>query len=143
MSRQEYFIRENLIYSAKGRLVASIEPDGSPVMAPGMAGPHSRAVLDFLNSISQNKREKSLPQENRSSRKNSDIPYPEMKEKLPAPSAVSAPSVEEWEIETIPEELLPPFSKALGVNTPGFASFIGKYRLSPAQVGALIRRLSK
>ena len=44
----EYTIRGREIYSGRGKLVATLDDDGNPVMAPGMAGPHSAKVKAFL-----------------------------------------------------------------------------------------------
>ena len=46
----EYTIRGREIYSAKGKLVATLSDDGIPVMAPGMAGPHSAKVKAWLGA---------------------------------------------------------------------------------------------
>ena len=48
MSEANYTIRGRDIFSARGKLVATLDDDGNPVMAPGMAGPHTRGVREFL-----------------------------------------------------------------------------------------------
>ena len=45
-----YELRGREIYSEKGRLVATLDGDGNPVMAPGMSGPHSKGVREFIAS---------------------------------------------------------------------------------------------
>ena len=47
----------------------------------------------------------------------------------------------EWQVGTIPEDELPPFSAQMGVNTPGFGDYIKKHKLNKEQVDALIKRI--
>lgn len=54
MSEVQYTISGREIRSAKGKLVATLDDDGNPVMAPGMAGPHSAKVRAFLNVVKEN-----------------------------------------------------------------------------------------
>ena len=49
----------------------------------------------------------------------------------------------EWQVGTIPEEELPPFDPLLGVDTPGFQTYIEKHNLNVEQTAALIRRICK
>lgn len=186
-----YSINGREVYSSKGRLVATLDADGSPVMAPGMAGPHTKGVLEFLGLVPANPEEPdvtvpdavvretsatetaenppqtaSLPVdgENPAADGQDDLPQDsesssadalEGKGKstvyvgsIPAskpegePETVSKQeTVEEWEISTIPEDLLPPFSKEYGTNTPGFREYVNKHKLTVPQVSALVKRL--
>lgn len=141
MMNDGYVLEGRQIFSGKGKLVATLNDDGVPVMAPGMAGPHSTGVKKFLER-----------------KVNSALDFIEdpaavVKQNLttenPAPEqmALKSDEVEEskeaWEISTIPEDLLPPFSKQFGVNTPGFTDYVKQHKLSEAQIAALVKRLSK
>ena len=167
----EYTIRGREIYSDRGKLVATLDDDGNPVMAPGMAGPHSRAVREFLaketerteagHSIDQGESPGGAGQPPRHFE--ADVrPEIETAEaegnttvyvgRIPARGADSgapgAPpsspgTVEEYSISTIPEEELPPFSREFGVYTPGFREFCTKHKLTAPQRAALVARLSK
>ena len=110
------------IYSEKGKLVATLNDDGEPVMAPGMAGAHSAGVRDFINTFAQNE--------------------PVANDDETTDCGTADQSDDEYLISTIPEEKLPPFSKKLGVNTPGFGEYVKSYKLTGPQVAALVKRLS-
>ena len=129
---EQYEIRGREVYSAKGKRVATITDDGNLVMAPGMAGAHKRAVEEFLAQGA----------------KEPPPPMPEIEEAEGAPEPETPEheaeqSREEFLIETIPADRLPPFSKELGVNTPGFAEFVKDNHLSAAQIAALVKRLER
>lgn len=128
----DYAMNGRQIFSSKGKLVATLNDDGVPVMAPGMAGPHSAGVKKFL----EEKGNPAVVKENLTT----ENPAPKQKE---LKSDEVEESKESWEISTIPEDLLPPFSKQFGVNTPGFSEFVTKHQLSETQIELLIKRLSK
>lgn len=156
MSEAQYTISGREVYSARGKLVATLDDDGNPVMAPGMAGPHSRAVREFLAEGSSETPARSdlpdLPDEN----EQPETPEPEeggttvyvgrIPAARPAGGAPAAPppspgSVEEYSISTIPDDALPPFSSEYGIFTPGFLDFCEKHKLSAPQRAALVARL--
>ena len=189
----DYIIRGREIYSAKGKCVATLDDNGNPVMAPGMAGAHSRGVQEFLILTTKDTilRRPGGAMEDREGTKDfspapqgtqedgmedppspgglwraspatpdgasSVVPFGTMEDKMedkqaavasPVSAGVSATRPEsdfsaEWEISTIPEDRLPPFSKALGVNTPGFPEYIARHKLTMPQVAALVKRLSR
>ncbi|MBQ6352030.1 MAG: hypothetical protein IJJ28_02030 [Lentisphaeria bacterium] len=139
MSETKYTISGREIYSAKGKLVATLDDDGNPVMAPGMAGPHKRALEEFLGGTDTNGHEPT--------RTDTPPPMPPLAEESDSVTKPEAPEREaeaaEYAVSTIPDDRLPPFSKALGVNTPGFAEFVDNNHLSAAQVAALVKRLER
>ena len=160
---KDYSIKGREIYSVKGKLVATLDADGNPVMVLGMAGAHGKSVREFLGLAPANP---SMPDMDKSSAadaledkadgESSAADALEDKEKvtmyiggnLPAAKPESTPetvlkkeTVEEWEISTIPEDQLPPFSKEYGANTPGFTEYVNKHHLSIPQVAALVKRL--
>ena len=47
----------------------------------------------------------------------------------------------EWQIGTIPDDELPPFSAEHGTSTPGFREYVEKHNLNNEQVRALIKRI--
>ena len=49
----------------------------------------------------------------------------------------------EWQVGTIPDEELPPFTPEMGVNTPGFGDYIKKHNLNKEQTAALIKRICR
>lgn len=153
----DYIIRGREIYSAKGKCVATLDDNGNPVMAPGMAGAHSRGVQEFLeilaggNGTSEESPEVAQGEDpaapDGSLRRPGDYEG-QAAVASPGSAGVSATRPEsdfsaEWEISTIPEDRLPPFSKALGVNTSGFSEYIVRHKLTMPQVAALIKRLSR
>ena len=48
MSEEQYTMRGRDIYSPRGKLVATLDADGNPVWAPGMAGAHSKKLAEWL-----------------------------------------------------------------------------------------------
>lgn len=48
MSEEQYTMRGRDIYSSRGKLVATLDADGNPVWAPGMAGAHSKKLAEWL-----------------------------------------------------------------------------------------------
>ena len=133
-----YVMDGRQIFSDKGKLVATLNDDGIPVMAPGMAGPHSAGVKKFLeekvkSAMDFMEEQPAVVKQNLTT-ENMD-PLPEKSEE--------PETKESWEISTIPQDLLPPFSKQFGVNTPGFSEYVKQHKLSEAQVAALVKRLSK
>lgn len=137
----DYTMEGRQIFSVKGKLVATLNDDGVPVMAPGMAGPHSAGVKKFLEE--KVKSALDFIEDPAAVVKDNLItenPAPKQKE---LKSDEVEESKESWEISTIPEDLLPPFSKQFGVNTPGFMDYVKQHKLSEAQIAALVKRLSK
>lgn len=137
----KYFLQGNEIISEKGKKVATLNSDGNVVMAPGMAGPHSAGVKKFLEEKVKSALDfiedpAAVVKDNLTT----ENPAPKQKE---LKSDEVEESKESWEISTIPEDFLPPFSKALGCNTPGFAEYISKHKLTGPQVAALVKRLTK
>ena len=151
-----YELKGREIYSEKGRLVATLDDDGNPVMAPGMAGPHTKGVREFLAVGNCNSpQEPEPPQESEPPQEPEQTQEPEppmstvfvgsiaakpsgVPEKVPA-----VLSRAEWEISTIPAEQLPPFDPALGVCTPGFIDYVKRFNLNAQQIAALVKRLTK
>ena len=134
-----YVMEGRQIFSDKGKLVATLNDDGIPVMAPGMAGPHSTGVKKFLEEKDKSamdfiEDQPAVVKQNLTT-KNTNL-HPEKSEE-------PEESKESWEISTIPQDLLPPFSKQFGVNTPGFEDYCKQHKLNEAQVAALVKRLSK
>ena len=158
MIKEQYTLRGREIFSARGKLVATLDDDGNPVMAPGMAGPHSRGVREFLARENDTAKPPEAPEAETPAAP--EIETPEAEEggttvyvgRIPAaPASGGAPAaprtttgtVEEYSIATIPDDELPPFSKEYGSDTPGFREFCDKHKLTPPQVAALVRRLER
>ena len=163
----EYTISGREIRSAKGKLVATLDDDGNPVMAPGMAGPHSAKVRAFLGrtTLDNTAEIPAAPEETPVVKENlttddPDVPEVEAPEaegrtnvfvgQIPARRAEGGvpeetprqpETLEEYSISTIPDDELPPFSKEYGTNTPGFEDFVKLHNLTGPQVAALVRRL--
>ena len=161
MSEAQYTISGREVYSARGKLVATLDDDGNPVMAPGMAGPHSRGVREFLareNDTAKAPEAPEAPEAETPAAPEIETPEPEeggttvyvgrIPAAHPAGGAPAAPppspgSVEEYSISTIPDDALPPFSSEYGIFTPGFLDFCEKHKLSAPQRAALVARLQK
>jgi hypothetical protein len=58
-----------------------------------------------------------------------------------APTSFVPQTEAEWQIGTIPDDELPPFSPQFGTATPGFSEYVNKYNLNQEQVQALIKRI--
>lgn len=121
------------IFSDKGRLVATLDSNGNVVMAPGMAGPHSHGVREFVENLRSavghiEQTENSVVKENLTTE---------------GQMVMNELTFEEWSVDTIAEEDLPPFSKELGINTPGFAEYIKQHNFNEPQTEALVKRLSE
>lgn len=130
-----YTLEGKMIFSDKGRHVATLNDDGFPVMAPGMAGPHTRGVQEFLASRALDQKEDPT-----------DEPQKRQTIATAAKTESRTDTQEDtasWAMQTIPEHLLPPFSKQLGVNTPGFREYILQHQLTEKQIEELVKRLSK
>ena len=122
--KKEYAINNRKVYYGE-KLVATLDDDSNPVMEPGCAGPHSRNVAALLSG------------------KQLAGPQTAPTSAPPDTSNTSEPSEpEDWLIADIPDQYLPPFDKALGVNTPGLDDYIRKHNLTAPQIAALIRRLT-
>lgn len=176
----KYVLNGKEVYSDKGKLVATLDADGNPVMAPGMAGPHSRGVREFLSAGAEDAATLTRAEERmetdaagaeedaatlaraeeRAETEETDgngsayaegetkvyvgrIPAAKAEGGEPPSQGLRSETLEEYCVSTIPESELPPFSKEYGVNTEGFQEFVKKYKLTGAQVAALIRRLLK
>ena len=63
----KYELRGNRVYTERGRLVATLDGDGNPVMEMGMAGPHSRGVREFLGKTPEMKTDAEEPRESEAS----------------------------------------------------------------------------
>lgn len=124
-----YTMNGRQILSDKGKVVATLDADGNPVMEPGMAGPHSAGVKEFLADSGNNAPHQPAAEQPAAESQTAEQPAAES-------------STDEWIISTIPESELPPFSKALGVYTPGFAEYVKAHKLTEPQVAALVKRLS-
>lgn len=122
--KKEYTLNNRKVYYGE-KLVASLDDDSNPVMEPGCAGPHSRNVAALISG-----KQLAGPQTV------SDPPD------APASDNPKPSEPEDWLIADIPDQYLPPFDKALGVNTPGLDDYIRKHNLSAPQTAALIRRLT-
>lgn len=138
----EYTVKGRDIFSDRGKVVATITDDGGIVMAPGMAGAHKRAVEEFL-ARGAKEPPPPMPPFAEATEDRPEIEEADTAPETPKAEEKAEQSREEFLIETIPDDRLPPFSKALGVNTPGFAEFVEKNHLSAAQVAALVKRLER
>ena len=145
MKLSNYSMEGRQIFSDKGRLVATLNSEGIPVMAPGMAGAHSAGVQEFLNHFGENKpkAKDDIPETRAGEQVKLAAPAQQAQDSEPAKTDMSEAGTADWEISTIPESSLPPFDKAQGVYTPGFQDFINKHSLTELQVAALIKRLSR
>ncbi len=170
MSEAQYTISGRELYSAKGKLVATLDADGNPIFAPGMAGAHSRAVNAFLASTATTPDPAAdqtppkmpeyeppadnMPQGDLSKGRRGDeaegnttvyvgrIPAARPEGGVPEEARQQPETLDEYSISTIPDDELPPFSKEYGVNTPGFEDFVKLHKLTGPQVAALIKRLT-
>ena len=133
----EYKLEGNNILSDKGKVVATLTDDGSFSMAPGMAGPHSRGVKEFMEKM-KGTEEKEEVQTGTEEKK-------EVRTDTDGDGEVQKSTEEYGEacIEDIPEEMLPEFSLQLGVYTPGFMEFVKKHKLTECGIAALVKRLSR
>jgi hypothetical protein len=132
-----YNLQGSEIFSDKGRLVATLDSNGNIVMAPGMAGPHSHGVREFVENLRSavghiEQAENSVVKENLTT----ETPVGTL-------PGMNEQTFEEWSVDTIAEEDLPPFSKELGINTPGFAEYIKQHNFNEPQTEALVKRLSE
>jgi hypothetical protein len=134
---EQYTVKGREVFSARGKLVATITDDGGIVMAPGMAGAHKRGVEEFLAQGAAKEPPPPMPEIEEAEVAPESEKTPEQSGEEPAPVETAG-----YIVSTIPEDRLPPFSKELGVNTPGFAEFVEKNRLSAEQVAALVKRLA-
>ena len=160
-----YELKGNEIWTERGKLAATLDGDGNPVFAPGMAGAHYAGVRDFLAALP-----KGTPA--------APPPMPELEEKepesekpepapaataevtpgsegmtfygpnasaLPKPEAVKtaeAPATDAARIVAdIPDAALPPWDPEHGRNTPGFAEWVKFHKMDREQVACLVRRL--
>ena len=152
-----YTLNGREVRTDKGKLVATLNEDGVPVMAPGMAGPHSRAVRAFLAeqtapapqpapppTTEADSRPESPQQAEAEQEKTVFVGEVSLNRAAPsAPPPAPPETPAERIIADIPADLLPPFSPKLGVNTPGFAEFVAEHHLTQKQVCALIDRITR
>lgn len=146
-----YELRGNRVYTERGRLVATLDGDGNPVMETGMAGPHSRGVREFLGKTPEMKAD---VEETREAEASPEIPeveeavyigsIPAARAKRGAPFREERElNADEWSVSTIPEGELPEFDAEFGVYTPGFQEYIKRHGLTEGQQAALVARVSK
>lgn len=148
----KYELRGNRVYTERGRLVATLDGDGNPVMETGMSGPHSRGVREFLGKMPEKKGE---PEEAPEPEVSPEIPeteeagvyigsIPASRAKRGAPFREERElNADEWSVSTIPEGELPEFDAEFGVYTPGFQEYIKRHGLTEGQQSALVARVSK
>ena len=152
----------NEIRNDRGTLVATITDGGGVVMAPGKKSQEEK-VRAFLNQAAEDGLSAALEIAEESGLAPA-APPPEEKEvsdttvimgqngrvyvgavpieHVEPPQEQQVPQTDaEWQVGTIPEEELPPFSPQLGTGTPGFQEYITKHNLNNEQVNALIRRI--
>ncbi len=150
-----YCIRGKEVYSERGKLVATLDAEGNPTMAPGMAGPHSAGVREFLKHGNPEPA-RPEPEKNPAENPAETEPEPErptvfigtIRARKPEAGGAVEPeerteSEDEWLIDSIPRRELPDFTAQFGVYTPGFQTFVRKHKLSGAQVALLIRRIRR
>ena len=150
----------NEIRNDKGTLVATIVDGGGIVMAPGKKSQENKVraflnekVEDGLNAALEIAEESGLAPAPPEEKEVSDttvimgqngrvyvgaVPI----EHVEASPAEQVPQTDaEFQVGTIPESELPPFSPQYGTATPGFQEYITKYNLNKEQVAALIKRI--
>lgn len=146
-----YNIQNRQIFSAKnGKLVATIDENNVPVFEPGMAPAHKTKLDAWMAengvSFSSGQNEPS-PQETKQVKPQETAPEteqlnPQETQDVP-PKNSTAPSRSILSIEEIPEHMLPPFDRRLGMSTPRLREFIAFHQLDTNQVRALVRRLER
>lgn len=144
--------QDNQLLTPEGKLICTIKADGSLSYQPGKKSSHSAAVEEFLAAGQQ---ADPAMEDTATPPAMEDTATPPAAEDTGTPPAAedtaTPPAMEDTAtpaaagaslpVEEIPDSLLPPFSKILGVDTPGFKTFVKKHRLSPAEQLILIRRL--
>lgn len=149
----KYEIRGKEIYSEKGRLVATLDGGGNPVMEAGMAGPHARGVREFLGSFAvsagtaEAKEEKIMEAAEAVPAEKPTV----FVGTIPAAKPLRGEEVheeremdaDEWAVSTIPDEELPEFKPEFGVYTPEFRDYVKRHKLTEGQKAALVDRLAK
>lgn len=133
MSESDYnFEGGKFFYMKNGKQVAHLE-GGEVVFEPGMVPPHKTALLAWWETQDSKKDSANAPG-NEGGKDSANAPGNEGgKEKKDVPAPV--------DVNEIPDDMLPPFSKMLGVETPGFAEYVKKHKFDAAQKEKLVRRL--
>ena len=134
-----YNIQNRQIFSAKnGKLVATLDENNVPVFEPGMAPAHKTKLEAWMAengvSFSTGHNEPSPSETEQEETQETQAVQPE-NEHAPSRSVIS--------IEEMPEYMLPPFDRRLGMSTPCLREFIAFYQLDTNQVRALVRRLER
>lgn len=137
-----YELRENRVYTERGRLVATLDGDGNPVMETGMAGPHSRGVREFLGKMPEPEASPEIPETDEAGVYIGSIPASRAKRGAPFREEREL-NADEWSVSTIPEGELPEFDAEFGVYTPGFREYVKRHGLTEGQQAALVARVSK
>ena len=161
----DYELKGNEIWTEKGKLAATLDGDGNPVFAPGMAGAHYAGVHAFL--AQQPKTAPDAPPPMSEIEEADGAPEPEKPEPataevnpesedmtfygpnasaLPKPETPvkvnEAPATDAARIVAdIPDAALPPWDPEHGKDTPGFAEWVKFHKMTPEQVFCLVRRL--
>ena len=163
MSNDIFRMEGNRVFSVKsGKLVAVLNDDGTPVFQKGFAGAYSKLLAEYLSAQSAGVEQcnsGTVEREDAEPAQSADETEPAQIAGVPGgtsvfvgapPAAVgtAAPKREEppetpadFDVALIPDADLPDFDPMLGVQTPGFRSFVAKHQLEPAAVAALVRRL--
>lgn len=136
----DYRIEGNQIFSEKGKVVATLDGSGNPVMEPGMSGPHKRGVEEFLVMMGSNEPRGCYEVKPAPVEEVKEVPMPDP-EPAPAPMNVLESSFDIEPVKVTADQ--PPFSKQLGVNTPGFHDYVVRNKLTQAQIDELVYMLSK
>lgn len=159
----EYNLEGGKFYYLKsGKHVATLDADNNVHFEPGMIGAHQRMLTQWMES--NNLQYANLPSPGEAAipvvvpAVLAGPPPEKITEEPPtvfigdAPRPKSPPAVEkdievttteEWAIQTIPNDQLPPFSPELGVSTPGFKEYIKNKKLTQNQIVVLIARCER
>ena len=133
----EYSMEGVNILSDKGKIVATLNDDGSFTMAPGMAGPHSRGVKEFV--------EKMKGTEEKEEVRTDTEEYGEVRTDTEEYGKVRTGTEEKEEncVDDIPEDMLPELSPKFGIYTESFQVFVKKHKLTESQIARIVKRLNK
>lgn len=133
--KHNYELKSDVVWCiSTNKPVASLDADGGLVMYPGMAGPHTAGVRAFLAD-----RER-IAAEEAAEMDEEEVNTHRLRDADEAVPTISAPD-NDWVLDALQDDDLPPFSKALGAKTPGLPEYIEDNNLTPDQVTSLIRRL--
>jgi len=160
----KYTKNGNEIYSEKGKLVATLDADGNPVFAQGMAGAHYAGVHAFLAEQPKTAPDAPPPMpeiEEADGAPETEKPEPATAEVKPesegmtfyGPNASALPKAKAVKtaeapatdaariVADIPDAALPPWDPEHGKDTPGFRDWVKFHKMTPEQVFYLVRRL--